>query len=924
MSRERGRKENEKTVDPAVQRAEKEKQIVEEFWSKLRPRLSKAGCVRNQKVAELLKVDKNQARGLLVKLVELGHLIDVADPEKNCTLYFSNDKSAYKTAKSRSRLIELVPFTEVERIIDLLEKSSRTVSELSEILYGDPTGKRGSNFLSALLAYYEEKDIVRVSAKSNKYSLSKFAREFGFDEQSIKTLQAIALENQLVMKRKDSHVSFRSLEEVERALRKDLESKTIQPIDVSKHVQGTSYKLMFLAEVLFGNQFTDVELLNWILSRVSPDITIASGLVQGNYLGYRIDKCRVLAWEAGLNAIEAQFQPAGLLNKKLENITRGAVFNVSSDDDWDLGYSYAKLAQKAEGRIWSYGVATGDLSMELKRRLDMLAFYRKWQIQWEYIIPYQYRVGRSLLNSDEVFEKIGVKKSEYRLIVEILVAEKHKFSYPEEYKQVVDLDALFGRNGKKRVVTPDNLILQVPDGKGGFREVQFVHNTAFSNITQYVDSLYPVESAMRNLGARPTMDGKLPWIIADGHQERFYATYLQGHWIMNMPGMQNPILSSRYRMKEFNTRILSSKSHRQNTFRKEPVTPGAVEMEILGDGRIRFRLFNNAIKEVLESQRGKPEVRIGVALPTDLQHASITMFPEMEIKYLDYALYERGAQKCYENGDILHGFIYPQHIAENRPNRLVSVDSQQRFTLAIQMPLIINAPKLDDFLSWLGNHEWGIWGNNITGTNALFPLEAYMKGYLAGMEKSGRKLDMRAGTVSRIRWMKTHNPGGGDKVNWPFFATEVAGFKMAMTHIWSRQGRTPVDKQRVWLSNMATACGDIHVMFGGHYHSVWMAQVAEKWLVQMAASAGQSGYELGMGLMSTVMFTFAEFSNRDGIMIEFVPWEFLEQYKCQCPFYKGKDKDLELPKKGSTDYQYGKNSPLIEHMIDETTQYLEI
>lgn len=816
-------------------------------------------------------------------------------------------------------LIELVPDDVRILLFDLLSAKPKSLKVLSAEL----GAVIGGDLLDKVLEYFVDKEVVWETKKG--YALSGLGREFGVDVQSIRTLDAIALENAAIIGEEKAVKLPASLEEVAEILEQDLRDKAVRPLDVTEYTRDERFRLMWLCEVLYGNQFTDENLLNWVLNgRVSPNITIASGLVQGTFTGYRVDKSRVLATKEGLNKIATQFHSAHLLNQKLEEITQGKVFNVLGDDEWDLAHSYAKLLQLAEGKVWSHGVSTRGLSSELKRRLNITEFYRKWQIQWEIIVPYQLRIGRSLWNADEVFAQIGVNKSEYRLIIEILVAKRNNFDYPKEYEQIVNIDALFAEAPQKRerIVTPDPLILRV-----GNREIQFVHNAAFSDITQYVDSLAPLEMTMRNLGARGE---NLPWIIADGQQERFYATYLQGHWIMNLPGLQNPLPSSRYRTKTFNTRILSSKSHRQNTFRKEPVTSGVVELEALEDGRIRFRLFNHAIKNVLESQKDELEVREIVALPTDLQHASITMYPEMEIKYLDHALYEREAGRCYENGDVLHGFHYPQHVAENRPNRLVSVDSQQRFTLSVQIPLIVDAPNLHDFLAWLGNHEWGIWGNSLTGTNALFPLEAYMRGYIdrakkCGCEKCERFKNMRAMTVNRIRWTKTPNPRP-DKVNWPFFTTEIAGFKMAITHMWQPHGggRTPVDQQRRWLYNMATACGDIDIMFGGHKHSIWMAQVAEKWLIQMAAGAGQSGYALQRGLMDQVMFTLAEFSNRDGITIEFIPWQFLEEYKCQCPFYKGKDKELELPRPGTLEYKYGKNSPLIEHMIDEVTQYLDV
>ena len=179
-------------------------------------------------------------------------------------------------------------------------------------------------------------------------------------------------------------------------------------------------------------------------------------------------------------------------------------------------------------------------------------------------------------------------------------------------------------------------------------------------------------------------------------------------------------------------------------------------------------------------------------------------------------------------------------------------------------------------------------------------------------------------TVSRVRWVDTHNPQG-DIVNWPFFADTICGFKVAIQHMWQPFGGKDTASDAItWLKNMARAARSIDVLLGGHKHSVYMAQVADKLAVSSGAAAGQSGYELQRGLMSTVVFTLIEFSNRKGITVEFVPWEFLEKYKFQSPAYKGKDELFVRPAPGTKEYKQGKMAPYIENMIDELTQYLEV
>jgi len=326
-------------------------------------------------------------------------------------------------------------------------------------------------------------------------------------------------------------------------------------------------------------------------------------------------------------------------------------------------------------------------------------------------------------------------------------------------------------------------------------------------------------------------------------------------------------------------------------------------------------------------------VRETICFLTDMQHGSITMHPEIEMKFIDFACYGRPeglATRIYENGDVIQGYNYAGFVAENRPYRLVSVDSQQRFTNLIQMPLITHAPKVVEWKAWMGNHEWNIWTNSLTGENALIPMEQYLQGYLGCAKDHSIRLPLQSAmTMNRIRLetSKILGPGGGQIINFPYFAVELAGFKVGMTHMWQPHGggRTPVDQQRRWLMNMAHAAADLDVLLGGHLHSLSMASEYDKLLVQAASTcAGQSGYELASGLVSTVMCTIVILDNREGLSVEFVPWQFLERYKFQAPHLKGRDKEFERPKDGTPEYEHGKMSPYIEHVIDDVTRHTTV
>lgn len=889
--------------EPAIAHTHDLTPALRTFYEKVQKLLEEKRCIRVREVQAAFRGDKDKIRGKLLRLSGASLIVNIPGEHH---MFFSNSRGFYEAGE----LLKLIPSREQDRIAAQVARGPMTVARIAQELYGKRVGEV---FLATYLSDLVAHDLL--SLEDDGYAPTQMGKEFGFDAQSVKTISTMQLENRLHVDSEEKAPNFKSLEQVSSALKEDRTSHLVHPVDLDGELRNKeSVTMLLIAEILFGNQDTASDLLMWALNQTNPDIAIVSGLVQGTFSATHVKKARVLAEKMKLNKIGPQFSAAGLLLAKLEAITKGTVGVVQGDDDFEIAENYASLAQLAEGQFWSFGVNTKSLSAELRRQLLIREQRTKHRIQWETIIPYQLRIGRSLKNVNEVFRAIGVMKSEYRLIIEILCARRNGFEYPKEYERVVNVEALLGNVGR-RVVTPDSLSLKFWD-----KEIRFVHSTQFSDVTQYVDPLMTLEKMTRHLGAR---DIKMPWMTIDGHQEFFYGTYFQGHWVMTMPGMQDATLAAQYRKKVFASRVLTSKAHRQNTFRKSPTTPGMPEFTLLKDGRLRLRLLNDTAKRVIESQRGKPEENHVVGFLTDTQFGSITMQPELVAKYVDYALYARKATRLRLNGDILQGVIYPSFFAENRPIRLNSVDSQQRFTLKLLTPLIYTAPFLRDMYAWQGNHEWQIWSNNITGENAMFFLEADLNGFIEGQKRAGIKpILQHANTISRIMWKRTVNPGP-DRILYPFFAEEIAGFKIAYTHMWQPYGggRTPVDQPRKWLSNMADAAGDIDLLMGGHLHSVWMAQEYGKFLLHNASAASQSGYELARGLMSTVMFTLLHISNRTGITVEFVPWQFLEKYRCQSPALRGKDKLLELPPEDSHEYALGKYSPFIEKLIDELTYY---
>lgn len=871
--------------------------------------------------------ERDALKGLLRRLAERGELIDLNEPDANggkpITWYYLNDPEAYDPKE----LANLIPTSEIDRIGDAVEdqKRPRQLAVITRQLYG-VRHRQPMGFVAIVLQRFIDEGLVAIDKKTKGYYRTERGVEMGLDSQTLITIKATELENQIVAREEQAIPTIKTLAQFGEMHKHDLRGKTLQAIAAPKPVaRKDATKMLFISEPLIGNQFTDAELLEWIIGRddVSPDLTFVSGLVAGSFTGNLIDKRRTLMDEGGMAKLGHQFHVAGILLGDLQKKTRHGVYVVQGDDDWEIAKDNAHLAQIAEGDTWGLGINRDSLTAEQRRRMAIRSFYAKWRIQWERIVAYQLRIGRGLYNANEVYDLIGVRKREYRLIIEILVAQKHKLQYPKEYEQIVNIPALMGDVGIRHV-SPDTLMLDIGNG----REVRFVHNFHFSSVTQYVDPLLSPEMAMRQCGAR---GGKPPFMLAGAHQEFFYAHYLpgkpEGSWIMTLPGMKSALEPAEFRMREFSGRVISGKEHRQGTFRRSPAIPAGLEVVTFKDGRVQFRLLNDAMKRVLDAQKGKPGVEKILAVVTDTQVGSITMQPEAAMRWMDYAFYHCGATHLWEDGDMIHGRNYRRMPDENQGDGLIAIEAQQEFVVRTQVPLILGAPRLEQLRAVEGNHEYDSMGHQDTGVNHLMFLQRAINGYCDGMRAAGKKPPafQEAIVSNRVRFVGMGNPGEGDIVYHPYFAEEIAGFKVAMMHMWQPGGkkggggggmRTPVDEMRMWMRNMGLACADIDLMIGGHHHSVWMCQEAGKLLVKVGAAAGQSGYELARGLTPTTMFTLFRISNRHGITVEFVPWWYLlNAYQCESPFLKGHDGDLALPKPGTREYRFGKRSPFVEDLL---------
>ncbi|MDP2856177.1 MAG: hypothetical protein Q8N90_03640 [bacterium] len=883
--------------------------------------------IRNKQLAEKMSSQRpvpynvlNSARGLLSKFVEWGALTQIKSPDQKHNIYLCNLPEFY----SVDELLSLNPEHNQVKILKSFCHGWNTVNNIAEAT------KMFPEFLKELLDAYVTEDLLerKEGQKEDKYRLHRGLKEMGISAESIKAFSIIKANNELEQQEEAEAMNkkFTSLEELAKIQQEDLNNKTIGTREVS--VDSDSLKLVFLGELALGHQFSDVKLINYFLpelERINPNFVISSDFVQGDFRGIQVDRLRTLTRVGRLNKVAAQYKAADLVLQKMEKVVSQEVLYQLSDDDYQISVSRALIAMEQYMGLRRSGLSS--LFPEEIKRLSGEDFRRFMKLQWKVIQPYMYRIGRALLNANEVKSIIGDAHSEYLLIVFILLFEKRGIPIPAKWKLVVDLEALHGDKKKsKRMVTPDPLLLKLPE-KFGNKEILVVHNNGFSPVTMYLNSLMIPETVIRQLQMRGV---ETPFMMLDFHQERFCGAKvgktIQGKsdtYIFNLPGCKDTILDASNRIKSFNSmNILTDKVHRQNTFRKEPSTSGITCFEIFPDGRLKFRLLTHKMERVLEAQKDKPEERELLAVMQDLQLGSIQMRPEWNIKALDYALYTRNASIVDFNGDIIHGINYKQTYSENRPKRLVSVRSQQAFTRKLFLPFF-PAPNVKKVRMRVGNHEWNTFGTAEAGQNNLVFFADALTDYHSG---KGQPLDVIC--YSRVRFKNSANSGGAT-VNWPYSSEEVAGFRYAAQHKWSmKEGGGAVNTMVQWAMRMAGCVGDVDLLIAGHKHIFATALIAEKLFLQLPGLIDQSGYEMAGGFMPQSLFTLIEFSNREGITVELIPIEFLENYKCISPAYKDIDAQglLDRPRPASTrEYKFGFDSPYIHQLEEEIDSfYVEV
>ena len=901
-------------------------------YARLKPYLKRHKKIRNIEAAPLLKVSKNNSRGILAKLTEISMLVAVIGDENDPKViwYYSNEARFYRP----KQLFELLPPIEVDRITDHIKEEPRTIEDLSRLVYGDPSGKHGRNFMATLLEHYIKKGAIEL--KKDAYQRTAVSEHFGLSVAELPFLDAVALENRAFASEVQRGAKLKTPTDLIRVVEQDRAAKSVKPIDITPLLKDPNHwAIGFSAEQRIGDQNFDARNAFAFLNREVPGYGKFSALVFSDLLagGFNIRGTQQkLTLTEGIERTAKQFAGAGIFLTEAERHVAGPVFVVAGARDERINDDDVALALLASRRSSRFGVDHRGFSYEKNRRFNIAQAVKLLKYQSEEVWKYQCLIGRGLLDEDEVEKLIGERVHEYFLLLRIKVAVRNNIPYPEKYEKVVNVKAFFESQIGQRIVTPDSLILKIGDEE----TIQVVAGGSnFTSITQYQRPDAVLEAMVSRLGALGITP---PRFIIDPQQEFFQAHVEQGTWFVSLGGNSDPDLQSRFRMRQVNSRPLDSPARRQIRVRKVAPRPSNVAIEHMPDGRIRWHFHNKTIEAFLQAEARRPEETNVIAILTDEQLGSLTGESELSMKYLDWAGQDGGglpSTELWHIGDALQGrTIYRKYIQENKGLRILDIDGQQHLYAATRFPLIKQAPQIRRVRAVPGNHEYDNIGAQLDGVSYLRFFETELNAWIEAQLAAGKQPVLQDVRVAdRDRWQRTTNPEK-DMFMAPFVfekyfgdVDEPGGIGLAMMHTWALRHRAkgvsgpPIYEQRAWGRKMGPAASHINVSIGGDKHCLWLGEENDRIMIQCAPGASQSGLEVQLGLMSQVAFQRLIISNRYGIIFEVVPWKMLMDYRCQSPFLKGKDKDLERPRPGTRDYDLGRFSPLVESLIDETIIY---
>jgi hypothetical protein len=741
------------------------------------------------------------------------------------------------------------------------------------------------------LKYFENYGLVRVRHENNGFELSPIAKKVGLGMRSVRHSERLrsfdATSNKLP-----------TLEEFCKITERVRDGWKLPEYSLQTEDGGAPW-VHLVDELLFPNARIDGELLKAITQYMSerPGLVIASNMTQGHPAVYPRDQ------RTSVQARDANGIPVGEYATQLEFVKRYLqtlnqpticlfgkrdleTANLRADvQRWRDQQHQRGSGTPSERTVGEALARLNDIELNAGRKYAARLQAENLLFISNVAIPFEFKLGRQLLSSEEIHSRIGLRINEIEILRDVTAelvndlnngTESGRARMLETYRDFFALPEVGPKYLKKleQVIFPklDQLSRKEPVARGGAaiqlktkKGTDGLSIVALPEFKLGISELRDPGKLVSMLNSRAVSGRSVSDIVVcGGVGAPFFIVRATGQAIVTPGSLQASNFDDLYSYTE------SADGHkRRRAGMGEERQAGFISFKGGVDKGIKtsaytLQLTSNKIEEVLRANRSakKAEATVEIFQTNDLQLGSPTAQPSTFIRGLMWAV-QRGVKDIVLDGDLIQGQNYGRFYAEAQMTGIIGIGDQQAFLSTLFQPVIdciVRCKKEDPsyvlpkFRIVVGNHEMNSQaGKGAQGIWYMEPL--YNQIYSSYRAAFGEKA--AEGKVVYPRKYVAHD---GTNVDYPMDVldyTEQTGFRIAAQH-YSGAGSKgsgsvpPIVQARQWNRSKENENREIHGWLWAHFHTQSITMADGAFHVIFGANATGSGFEHHLGYPLTV------------------------------------------------------------------------
>ncbi len=834
-------------------------------------------------IMDSLEVDAGKANWAMSHMIEVEKVASVTNPRDN-VIYIARNKEGFNyTSGELVRLLNRKYFDDIGRFLKEILKQEGVI-EFSDEFLEEHDDKLGlpADIIEQIAYCFIEAGLLEINDKKLKLSKKTQRTDAKLDYDSVKSifLSSEFLNSDFKVIGKEKR--FSSLEELEKIYNKHNKNALAK---VLRFKAKDSISIQHISEILFGHQDLDMPFLNRLLAELEklpknqrPDVIVVTGLVQGAFQHRQKNRRRTLVED--LKNEDKQFKAARMFLDKLVGMGFKIIYNKGNDDQeiCEMRTVDALMIMSNLNKPKKDNEKKGVNYYELDKLKQTKAWDFHYWFQWNVVFEYMLRCGRRLYSADEVYEKSNGERriEEYLMLLETYIALSDGKHIPDLfYKSILEVDNIpMSDNQFNDFILADNFVIKTVL-KGGGIEIQNIHNLSLTTTAMLAD---PTKVARELVGQIAASGGSVPDALILEHQQQCFGCLQKDTLIVLTPGMHSANLK-----RGSYSDVSIDPSRRKLTTRRELFSAGSIVTSLTEDKRYLIKFYT---KNFLDKANISPE-RATIALFSDWQIGSADFRPDLQVKALDYVLYNilpKNPTYLFFAGDIIHGRNYKNMPNETQHIGLIAIDSQQEFTKRILLNSFkdVSAKNLVNLKHvgiTPGNHEINSMYDFIGNSHSRFIKEVFE--LISAQKNVAIKPIYYNSIASKF----------GDHIKAWVGKEEIAGYGIMVQHTILGKGgagKPPVYGAKSLFQGTGQLVKDVDVVLTGHWHEPYWLVVNDKLVVVNGSLAGLSAYEWKLGLRPTMTTILLHLGGGVPPVLEIITSETLFNYKPKGFYSSGK------------------------------------